>query len=139
MKTLVWTNLQYECETWTLKKEEVRRIEVFEMWIWRRMEKISWSDGITNEEVLRRVGETQQLMGLIRSRKSEGIGHVMRGEGILKEVMEGRMEGRRTTGRPRKGMLDELIATSYVDMKRRTENRAEWKNWMPWTCRKAAH
>src|SRR6201995_5539907 len=89
------------------------------MWVWRRMEKISWSDGVTNEEVLRRVGETQQLMGLIRSRKREWIGHAMRGEGILKEVMEGRMEGRRTTGRPRNGMLDELIATSYIDMKPR--------------------
>ena len=87
------------------------------------MEKISWCDGITNEVVLGRVGETQKLMGLIRSRKREWIGHVMRGEGILKEVIKGRMEGRRTTGRPLKGTLDELIATSYVDMNRRTENR----------------
>jgi len=139
VKTLVWTTLLFGCETWTLKKEEIRRLEAFELWSWRRMEKIKWSDRITNEEVLRRVGETQQIIELIRSRKRKWIGHVIRGEGILKEVIEGRMEGKRTTGRPRKGMLDELIATSYVDMKRRTENRAEWKEWMPWTCRKAEH
>ena len=34
-----------------------RRLEAFEMWIWRRMEKISWPDRVTNEEIVRRVNE----------------------------------------------------------------------------------
>jgi len=46
---------------------------------------------------------------VIRNRKKNWIRHVLRGEGLLREVMEGRMEGKRPRGRPRKGMLDELL------------------------------
>ena len=64
------------------------------------MEKISWTEKMSNEEVLRRIGEERQLMSLIRTRKRKWIGHSIRGEGLLKEVIEGRMEGKRTRGRP---------------------------------------
>ena len=134
VKTLIWTTLLYGAETWTLRKEEIRRLEAAEMWLWRRLEKISYVERITNEEVLRRVGENRQLMNVIRSRKKNWIGHVVRGEGLLREVIEGRMEGKRGRGRPRAGMLDELIQSTYGDMKRRAERRAEWREWMPWTC-----
>jgi len=133
VKTLVWTTLLYGCERWTLSKEDIRKLEALEMWLWRRMEKISWKDKITNEEVLGRIGIGRQLMNILRNRKKSWIGHVLMGKGLLKEVIEGRMEGRR--GRPRLGMLDEIITDSYVDMKRRTEDREGWKSYMPWTCR----
>ena len=106
VKTLVWTTLIYGCETWMLRKEDIRRLEAAEMWIWRRMEKISWTEKISNEEVLRRIGEERQLMSLIRTRKRKWIGHSIRGEGLLKEVIEGRMEGKRSRDRRPKGMLD---------------------------------
>jgi len=48
--------------------------------------------------------------------------------------MEGRMEGKRPRGRPRNGMLDELMVKSYGNMKRKAENRDEWRNWMLWAC-----
>jgi hypothetical protein len=134
VKTLVWTTLLYGSETWTLKKEDIRKLEALEMWLWRRMEKISWTDKITNEEVLERVGINRQLMSQLRNRKKNWIGHILRGDGLLKEVIEGRMEGKRIRGRPRLGMLDDLITHSYVEMKRITENRVKWRNYMPWTC-----
>jgi len=137
VKTLVWSVLLYGCETWTLTKETARRLEAVEMWLWRRMEKISYTDRITNEEVLKRVGEERQIMNLIRSRKRNWMGHILRGESLMKEVVEGRMEGKRTRGRPRKGMLDDLIGSSFGDMKRRAENREEWRRWAPWTCHMA--
>jgi len=62
-------------------------------------------------------------MNSLRSRKRNWIGHVLRGEGFLKEVIEGRMEGKRIRGRPRLGMLDNLIMHSYEEMKRKTEDR----------------
>ena len=139
VKTLVWTTLLYGSETWTLTKEDVRKLEALEMWLWRRVEKISWTDKVTNEEVLSRVGVQRQLMNILRNRKKSWIGHVLRGNGLLKEVIEGRMEGKRARGRPRLGMLDEIKMGSYVDMKRRTEDRVGWKSYVPWTCRKAEH
>lgn len=134
VKTLVWTTLLYGCETWTLRKEDIRKLEALEMWIWRRMEKISWTQKITNEEVLVRVGTDRQLINALRNRKKRWIGHILRGEGLLKEVIEGRMEGKRSRGRPRLGMLDDLKFHSYVDMKRKTEDREEWRRYIPWTC-----
>ena len=139
VKTLVWTKLLYGSETWTLKKEDIRKLEALEMWLWRRMEKISWKDRISNEVVLRRVGVERELITMLRSRKKSWIGHVLRGDGLLKEVIEGRMEGSKPRGRPRLGMLDDLITASYVDMKRKAEDREGWKSYMPWTCREAVH
>ena len=138
IKTLVWTTLLYGCETWTLRKDEIRRLEAMEMWLWRRMEKISYTERVTNEEVLKRVGEERQLLNLIRNRKKNWIGHILRGDGIVKEVIEGRIEGERTKGRQRAGMLGDLVVGSYGDTKRRAENGAEWRRWLPWTCREAA-
>ena len=75
----------YGCETWTLRMDEIRRLEAMEMWLWRRMEKISYTERVTNEEVLRRVGEERQLLNLIRNRKKNWIGHILRGDGIVKK------------------------------------------------------
>ena len=55
MKCLVLSVALYAAETWTLTQTDRRRLEAFEMWTWRRMEKISWLDKVTNKEVLRRV------------------------------------------------------------------------------------
>jgi len=60
MKCLVWSVVLYAAETWT-SSETDRRLEAFEMWIWRRIEKISWLDKVTNEEVLGRVNESSVL------------------------------------------------------------------------------
>jgi len=46
-----------------------RRLEAFEIWIWRRVEKISWLDKVTNEEVLRRVNEDRQILNSVCQRK----------------------------------------------------------------------
>ena len=57
MKCLVWSVALYAAEMWTLTQTDRRRLDSFEMWIWRRMEKIGWLDKVTNEEFLRRVNE----------------------------------------------------------------------------------
>ena len=87
VKTLVWTVLLYGAETWMLRKEDIRRLEAYEMWFWRKILKISWKDRITNEDVLQKVGETRLLIGTIVKRKKGWIGHVLRGNGMLKEII----------------------------------------------------
>ena len=56
---------------------------------------------------------------------------------MLKLVLEGRMENKRPRGRPRIGMIDDLMKGSYVNMKRRAEDREEWKCWLPRICFRA--
>ena len=139
MKALVCPVLLYGCETWTMKKAVKSRLEAFEMWIWRRMAKVSWKDKRTDEEVLQIVGESRKLLQKIQERKKNWIGHVLRGEGLMLEVMEGRMEGKRGRGRKRIEMLDDMTENSYVEMKRKAQDRREWRNWMPRTCFGADH
>src|SRR6218665_1256167 len=57
IKTLIWSVTLYCAETWTMRQVDIARLEAFEMWIWRRMERISWTEHISNEEVLTLVGE----------------------------------------------------------------------------------
>ena len=104
------------------------------------MERISWTEKITNEEVLRRVGEERTMLATIVRRKKNWIGHVMRGDGLMKEVMEGKMEGKRGPGRRRIGTIDDLLwKERYGDLKRRAEDRRGWRVWLPGTCHAAEH
>ena len=140
VKTVIWSVDLYSAETWSLRKKDMRRIEALEMWIWRRMERISWTEKITNEEVLRRVEEKRSMVETIIRRKKNWMGHIMRGDGLMKEVMEGKMEGKKGPGRKRIGMIDDLIEKErYGDLKRRVEDRQGWRVWLPGTCRMAEH
>ena len=98
------------------------------------MERVSWKDRKTNEEVLDMVGEKRSIVETIVKRKKNWIGHILRGEGLLKDVIEGRMEGKPPSGIKRIGMIDELKEKSYQDMKRRAEDRVSWRSWIPRTC-----
>jgi len=51
VKAVIWSVMLCGAETWTMRKEDVKRIEAFEIWIWRRMERISWTEHKTYEEV----------------------------------------------------------------------------------------
>ena len=80
------------------------------MWVWRRMEKVRWRDMKTIiEEVLQMVQEERNLMDGIWRRKKTWISHKLRGESLLREVIEGRMIGIRPKGRKRLGMLNEFL------------------------------
>jgi hypothetical protein len=84
----------------------------FEMWCWRRMERIIWTDRVRNEEVLHRVKEERNILQTIKRRKVNWIGHISRRNCILKHMIEGKLEGRiEMTGRrrrKRKQLLDDL-------------------------------
>jgi len=71
VKVLVWPVALYGCETWTLKKEEKDKLEALEMWLWRKLEKVNWSDRISNEEVLTMVNESRCLIETIYGTPTE--------------------------------------------------------------------
>src|SRR6218665_2342472 len=110
----------YLCYTFLFEMTILKRLEAFEMWVWRKMEKISWRDMKTNEEVLQIVQEERSLMEVIWRRKKNWISHILRGESLLREVIEGRMIGKRPRGRKRLGMLNEFLKElSYAELKRK--------------------
>ena len=99
--TLAWSVALYGAETWTIRKEDRRQLEALEMWIWRKKNKISWTEKKSNVEVLEMMGERRKLMETIVQRKKRWIGHMLRGESMLREVMGGKMVGKRARGRRR--------------------------------------
>ena len=83
----------YGAETWTLREVEQKYIERFEMWCWRRMEKIIWTDRVKNDEVLHRA-EERNILRTVKSRKANWIGHILRRNCLQNHVTEGKIRER---------------------------------------------
>ena len=92
-KALIWSVTLYGAGMWTMRKEDVKEIEAFEMGIWRRMDRISWTEHRTNEEVLKKVEEKRSLMDIIRTRQKSWIGHILRGNSLQREIKNGGKDG----------------------------------------------
>ena len=71
VKTLIWPVVLYASETWTIRKEDRKKIEAFEMWVWRRLKKVSWKEKITNEAILEMVEERKSLINTITKSTTE--------------------------------------------------------------------
>ena len=93
------------------------------------MDKISWLDKVTNEEVLRRVNEDRHILNSVWQRQHRWIGHVLRHDKLLNEITEGRMKGKPTRGRRRIQMLHDLANDGgFAAPKQAAENREGWRH-----------
>ena len=122
----------YGAETWTLRATDQKRQESFEMWCWRRME-ISCTDHVRNEKVLLRVNEGRNILHEIRKRKANWIGHILRRNCLLQQVIEGKIKGQieatRRRGRRGKKLLDDLKdRRGYCQLKEEALDRTIWRN-----------
>ena len=94
---------------------DLNYLENFEMWCWRKTEKISWTDHVRNKDVLQRVKEERNILHTINRRNAKKIGHILRRNCLLKHVIEGKLEGRIKVigrrGRRRKQLLDDFKET----------------------------
>ena len=97
------------------------------------MEKISWTDNVRNEEVLLRVNEQRNILNEIIKQKANWIGHILRRNCLLKQVIEGKIKGqievKRRQGRRRKKLLDDLKdRRGYCELKEEALDRTMWRN-----------
>jgi hypothetical protein len=132
VKCYIWSIALYGAETWTLRKIGQKYLESFEMWCWRRMERISWTDHMRNEEVLHRVKEEMNILHTIKRRKANWIGHILHRNCLLKHVIEGKLEGRiemtGRQGRTRKQLLDDLKEKRrYWKLKEEAQDCTVWR------------
>ena len=106
--------------------------ESFEMWCWRRMENISWTDHVRNEDVLLRVKEQRNILHEIRKWKANWIGHILRRNCLLQRVTEGKIQGGiEVTGRQgrrcRKLLNDLKERRGYSHLKEEALDRTMWR------------
>ena len=139
----MWPVLLYGSETWTISKKVAEKIEVFEMWCWRRLLKISWMERISNEEVLRRMDCERELMVNVRVQQMRFLGHVMRREELENLSLTGRIPGSRARGRQREKYMDGIVR--IVGGERRagqllqmTREREVWQSMVANACRGTA-
>ena len=132
VKCYVWSMALYGAETWTLRAADQKRLESSEMWCWRRMEKISWTDHVRNEEVLLRVNEQRNIVHEIRKWKANWIGHILRRNCLLQQVIEGKIKGQievtRRGGRCKKLLDDLKDRRGYCQLKEEALDRTMWRN-----------
>ena len=132
MKCYIWSIALYGAETWTLRAVDQKHLESFEMWCRRRMEKISYTDHVRNEDVLLRVEEQRNILHEIRKRKANWIGYVLRRNCLLQRVIEGKIQGgievTGRQGRRRRKLLDDLKERrGYCHLKEEALDRTMWR------------
>jgi hypothetical protein len=130
VKCCIWSISVHGVETWTLRAVNQKQMESFEMWYWR-MEKISWTDRVRNE-VLLRVKEQRNILYKISKRKANWIGHILRRNCLLHQVIGGKIkrgtEVTRRRGRRRKKLLDDLKErVGYSHLKEEALDRTIWR------------
>ena len=127
----VWSTLLYGAETWTLTKVTSDKLEAFEMWLYRRMLRISWKGQKTNGEVLHKMKTKRSLLNTIKNRKYQYFGHIIRGNGVQRLLMVGRINVRRGRGRPRTMWTENIKEwrnISYNDCIRVAQDRERWRS-----------
>ena len=100
MRCYVLSTLLYGCETWTISVAMQKKLDAFEIWLYRRMLRISWKDMVTNEEVYRRMNIKQSLLVDIVRRQMSFLGHVLRKEEMEHLVVTGFVDGKFTNKPP---------------------------------------
>ena len=106
-KAMVFSVVMYGCESWTIKKAECRRIDAFELWCWRRLLRVPWTSKRSNHSILKEISPEYSLEGLMLKLKLQYLGHLMlRTDSLEKNMMLGKIEGRRRRGQQRMRWLD---------------------------------
>ena len=100
---------------WTIKKAEPWRIDAFEVWCWRSLLRVPWTEGRSNQSILKEISPGCSLEGLMLKLKLQYLGHLMwKADSFEKTLMLGKIEGRRRRGRQRVRWLDGI--TDSMDM-----------------------
>ena len=99
VKATVFPIVMYGCESWAIKKAECQRIDVFELWCWRRLLRVPWTARRSNQSILKEISPGCWLERLMLKLKLQYFGHLMwRADSLEKTLMLGKNEDRRRWG-----------------------------------------
>ena len=141
LKSTVFPTATYGCAAWSINKTDMKKITAFEMKCYRKILRISWTEKITNKEVLKRIGvEEPILFQNIKKLKLSYFGHIKRHESLERHIMEAKVEGKRGRGRPTRRWEQDIhewlgmttsqagrLATDRLKFRKKVREATSWK------------
>ena len=122
VKAKVFPVVVYGCESWTIKKAKCQRVDVFELWCWKRLLRVPWTARRSNQSTLKEISPEYSLEGLMLKLKLQYFGHLIRRtDSLEKTPMLGMIEGGRRRGQQRMRWLDGITGSTDMNLSKLQE------------------